>query len=113
MADLPIQEDQTPSYQAADPLGDTFANDGSVVVSLIGPATGWSVTFATQRDCEFGPHPDYVLDVPVGSTIVTTEHWDAYRFNDPNGRVSMQYSSAIGVQVAALRLPVRLEDDQE
>jgi hypothetical protein len=113
MADLPIQEDQTPEYQPADPLGDTFANDGSVILSLVGPATGWTVTFATQRDCEFGPHPDFDLEVPVGSTIVTTDKWDPYRFNDGNGRVHASYSSAVGVQVAALRLPVRLEDDPE
>ncbi len=110
MAEVPVQPGGTISFQAASPGGDTYVNDGATVYYAVGPASGWTITFGSQRDCEFGPHPDYSIEVPVGVTSVA-ERVDPFRFNDAGGRVVVTYSSAVGVVVAAVAQPIRLKDD--
>ncbi len=114
MPDIPVQDtetDTTIDYQAADAAGDSFENDGSVSLSIIGPATGFSVIVANGRDCDFGVHPALSIDVPVASTTALSSQFSTFRFNDASGRVSVTYSpSAVGIQIAAIRQHVLLTD---
>ena len=114
MANIPVQDTEESAvltYQAADPAGDSFENDGSVSLSIIGPATGFSVVVANGRDCDFGVHPSYSIDVPVASTNALSPRFMAYRFNNEAGRVSITYTpSAVGIQIAAIKQHVLLTD---
>jgi len=114
MANLPIQDtetDTTITFQAADPAGDSFENDGSISLSIVGPATGFTVSVANGRDCDFGVHPPFDIVVPVASTTASSPRFSTFRFNDASGRVSITYSpSAVGIQIAAVRRHVLLVD---
>lgn len=105
MADLPINESGAdPVFTAADPLGDTFKNDGETLLLVVGPVDGYTVNVVTSRDCEYGPHPDLVLTSEIGSTGMTSEHFSTRRFNDKTGRVNITYDDPVGISVAALRV---------
>ena len=111
MAVLPIQEAGELTFQAADPLGDTFENDGNTQLQVVGPPTGFTVSFANGRDCNFGVHHPFDLDVASGFTQAISERFSPFRFNNTGGSIEVSYSpSAVGIQVAAIRTTVLLTD---
>lgn len=116
MADIPVQDTQdggTPTFQPASAEGDSFVNDGQVVIVAGGPSAEFALVFANGRECEFGEHPALQQVCELGNTSITTPRFDTYRFNDRSGRVQLTYSpNAVGIQVAALRYHLHLKDEE-
>jgi hypothetical protein len=85
--------------------GDKFENKGRTGF-YVSNATGTSktVTFAAQRACNHGVLHNSAVVVPdLFSGFIATE-FENDRFNSSAGIVSVTYS-AVGLQVAAVRLP--------
>lgn len=114
MADLPINDTRdggSPVIQSASAGGDSFRNDGQTIIKATGPSTGFTLIFGNGRQCEFGDHQDYRIEVPAGATSVETPRFDPYRFNDKSGRVGITYEpSAVGITIGAFRYHEHLKD---
>ncbi len=94
----------TPSFDAADPAGDKFANSGrTFLVVKNGAGSSVTVTVDSQKKCDQGFDHDITVEVPAGS-----EKWigplDPNRFNNSSGQVEVSYSAATSVTVAAVQL---------
>jgi len=115
MADIPVfrtEEEGTPQYQPASAGGDTFENDGQTYLELIGPLTEWSISVETQRDCQYGNHPNAVKTSPAGENYLRTNRYSPFRFNDKSGRAHVTYpDGAVGIQIRAIRHHEELKDE--
>ena len=90
------------TYQAADPVGDSFPNDGHVWLEVQNNGTASiTVTVNSQRPCNYGFDHDLTVEVPAGQSR-RIGPLDPQRFNDSQGRVQVTYSDATSVQVAAV-----------
>lgn len=115
MANIPVTDTRVSTtlvFQPADPAGDSFENDGSMSIIIIGPSTGFSVFVQNARDSNFGEHPPFEIILPVGETQAQSPRLDPYRFNNGAGIVEITYSSAVGVQVAVMSLHLLLMDPE-
>lgn len=94
----------TPTFTAADSLGDEFPNDGNafLVVKNDG-ASDITVTIDSQKPCSYGYDHDITVTVPAGG-----EKWigpfPQSRFNDTSGRVQVSYSDVTSVTVAVVEV---------
>lgn len=111
MAELTVQNialtGLNPSYAAAAAGGDTFDNDGSTFFHIKN-GSGGSVTVTLTTA---GTYPkqgialaDQQVAVPAGEERMIGP-FDKGAFNDSNGEISVSYSSATSVTVAAIKLP--------
>lgn len=108
MADLTIQETGitglSPTYSTASASGDTFSNDGKTLLHVKNDgAASITVTAAGIGKCSQGFIHD--LDVTVaagGEEIIGPFDWK--RFNNDQQKVSLSYSDATAVTVAAVRM---------
>ena len=95
----------SPTFAAATTDGDTFPNiPGTYVAIDNAAASEVTVTFTAQTPCNQGYLHDLVVTVPAGKTV-NIGPFPGGQFNDANGNVTMTYSSATSVTVAALRMP--------
>ena len=92
---------------AAEATGNTFDNStGNVYLHLVNNDATSSVvvTVAEQRTCNFGhPTTDYTFTVPAGAYRILGP-FDLLRFNNTSRAVSVTYSSATNLVVAAVRV---------
>ncbi len=115
MALIPIQDPSVSSgaiqYQSADPAGDWFVNDGETIIRIIGPSAEFTLAFKS-RDCAFGEHPPLRHVVSEGSTKSETMRFNKRRFDGDDGYARIAYEpNAVGIQVAATRIPVQLTSE--
>lgn len=108
MAVLSVQEITTdglnPLLVAADPAGDEFPNDGKTFFRVDnGSAAGITVTFNSQKPCNYGFDHDVQVSVPAGESMLVGP-FEPNRFNNSNGRVEVSYSDATSVTVAAIKI---------
>lgn len=106
MADIAAQKVSlsglTPSFTAASVGGDTFLNDGKVLAHVQnGSAASITVTAVARKKCSHGFLHDEMPVVPAGATRIIGP-FPPERFNDQNGKVTLNYSAAASVQVAVV-----------
>lgn len=107
MADLTVQEaDAVTVFQEAASGGDRYPNDGTVHLRVrnIG---GVDRTVTFKGKTRVPDHPDLpLIDRPLTAPAVSTITFPSASprwFNDTDGYVNVEYDSAVGVQVAAVR----------
>lgn len=89
---------------AASASGDTFANDGNVLFYVKNSgASSVTVTFTGQNPSNFGVTSDKQVVVGAGAAMLIGPFLKDW-FNDANGNVSVSYSDATSVSVAALKV---------
>ena len=103
---LTVQTDMSNfTWSVADATGNTFDNStGNVYLHVTnGHGSSMVVTVAEQRTCNFGhPTTDYTYTVPAASYRILGP-FDLLRFNNTSRAVSVTYSSATSLTVAAVR----------
>ena len=103
---LTVQTDMSSfTYTAADATGNTFDNStGDVYLHVVnGDASSMVVTVAEQRTCNFGhATTDATYPVDASATRILGP-FDVLRFNNSSRLVSVTYSSATSLTVAAVR----------
>jgi len=107
MATLTVQQIDadglSPSYSAADPLGDEFVNDGRVFFHAKKSSAGdVTLTFDSVVACDQGYDHNLQVTLPGSSEIMVGPL--TKRFNDEDNKVSVGYSASTDVTVAAIRL---------
>lgn len=95
-------------YTAADATGNTFDNStGDVYLFIVNAgASPITVTVAEQRTCNFGhaaTDAEYTVSNAGMDAFKTLGPFDVLRFNNSSRLVSVTYSSATSVTVAAVR----------
>jgi len=108
MADLTVQRLDADGHEitfiACDPLGDIFTNNGQTFLQITNTGeTAEMVTVNSVKPCNYGFDHDMVFTVPAGKTI-TTPTFSPARFNDNQGKVSITYSDATNLQIAAVSI---------
>lgn len=95
-----------PGFVAADDVnGDTFQNDGKTGLYVENPTgAAITVTVVGARKSDQGFLNDAVVSVPTLFKGFVATEFENNRFSDAAGLVSLTYS-AIGLNVAAVRLP--------
>lgn len=104
MAVLPVHDRQVdPTFQAAAPGGDSFANDGAteLLISNTGP-TARTVTAIAVRKCSHGFLDHWEIEVDAGE-LMRFGPFRSDRFNSSTGVVSVTYDDATDLTVAAQR----------
>jgi len=103
---LTVQTDMSSfTLVAADATGNTFDNStGNVYLHVVnGDSSSVVVTVAEQRTCNFGhPTTDDTFTVDAGAYRILGP-FDLLRFNNTSRAVSVTYSSATSLTVAAVR----------
>ena len=103
---LTLQEDMAnPSLVAADAAGNTFDNGTGLVYFWCKNASGGdiTVTVAEQRTCNFGHAAVNYTATVTDTTTAVLGPFDIQRFNTSAKLVSVTYSSATSVTVAAVK----------
>lgn len=109
MAVLTVQQSSlaglTPTYAAAAAGGDSFPNDGKVVLHVKNVnAAARTVTVTSQKTSTPGLAPAnnaVVVPLTVGDKIIGP--FDQNIWNDANGSVQITYSAVTDVTIAAIR----------
>jgi hypothetical protein len=101
MAVLPVQDSSlagiTPAPSALNSGGDSFANNGHVLLELIN-ASGGAITVDADDVGSPAPanaqafDPDVQISVPAGQRRIWGP-FPPFRFNDANGRVNLTYGT--------------------
>lgn len=93
-----------PSYAAASTGGDTFANNGRVMLHVKnGGASSITVTIVSAKTCNFGFQHDLTVTIDAGSEKMIGP-FAPERFNNDSGLVAVNYSAVTSVTVAALEV---------
>lgn len=94
-----------PSYAAAAAGGDSFLNDGKVVLHVKNTnGSARTVTVASQRPATPGLAPaNNAVSVPATTGDRFIGPFDPGIWNDANGAVQVTYSADAGVTIAAIR----------
>jgi hypothetical protein len=108
MAKLTVQKQSldglNPTLAAADAAGDTFPNDGKTYFEVKnGSAGAVTITANSVQACNFGFDHDVAVSIAAGGAV-RLGPFPTNRFNDTNGEVSVTYSAATSVTVAAVTL---------
>jgi len=94
----------TPVYVAASADGDSFPNNGRVMLHVKNEGTAdIGVTVVSAKTCNFGFQHDIVVSVPAGGEKMIGP-FSPERFNDDQGQVQVNYSDVTSVTVAALEI---------
>lgn len=101
MAVQPVQDTSlagiTPSTPAGSSGGDSFPNNGNVILELIN-ASGGAITVKADDPGSPAPasalqfDPDVQVSVPAGARRIWGP-FPVFRFNDANGRVNLTYGT--------------------
>jgi hypothetical protein len=107
MAQLAVQALATntplaPVYGNAAAGGDTFLNDGNVMLHVKVGATATTITIASPNQCDQGGTHPLVIG-PLTSTERMLGPFPPKRFNAADGTVGITYSQVVGVTVAAVQ----------
>ena len=110
MAQLTVQEvsknsSLTPSFSAASSEGDTFLNNGKVLVYAKNANVGASrtITINSLVDCNQGFDHDITVTIPQSSEEMVG-FFETDRFNNSSGQVSMTYDDESDLTIAAIRI---------
>lgn len=91
--------------QAADVGGDEFTNQGTVMFWADNQdSVSTTVTFVAPKKCNFGVLHDAIETVVAGFSGFIGQGFEAARFNDPDNKVQVTYSSVTALSVAAVIL---------
>lgn len=104
MADIAAQKISlaglAPAFSNASAGGDTFLNDGKMTAHIKnGGASPITVTVVAKNKCSHGFLHDAQVTVAAGETKIVGP-FPPDRFNDENGKVTLNYSAITSVQVA-------------
>lgn len=108
MANLTVQSISqtgiTPTFAAANALGDNIRNDGKSFLHIKnGGAASITVTFDSIGKCNQGFDHDVIITVTAaGERIVGP--FGVSRFNDELGKLNIAYSAVTTVTVASFRM---------
>lgn len=94
----------TPVYVAASATGDSFPNNGRVMLHVKnGGASPITVTIVSAKTCNFGFQHDITVTVNASSEKMIGP-FPPERFNNDQGMVQVNYSAVTSVTVAALEV---------
>jgi hypothetical protein len=106
MAELTVQEVTllgiSPTFSAADSVGDTFKNYGKTIFHVKNGDTADKVVTIASNLCNYGENHDIVVTVPAGGER-QIGHFDTQRFNNNSFKVSVSYDAVTSVTVAAIK----------
>lgn len=110
MSQLTVQEVDknnpvTPTFNAAASGGDSFLNNGRVVVyfkNADGAATR-TITFDSLVDCNQGFDHDIEVEVPISGEKMVG-FFETNRFNDTSGLINMTYDDESDLTVAVVKI---------
>lgn len=92
------------AFDAADPGGDTFLNDGAMLLVVKNESgSDMVVTIDSQTACNYGFDHDIAETVADGVTDYIGP-FATLRFNDGDGNVLVAYDDATDVSVAVLKV---------
>lgn len=108
MAELTVQESSVAglvaTYSAADAAGDSFQNDGDVVLHVKnGDSVEHVVTLNVQKNIEYGTLTNPTVAVAAGAEKFIgrfAREW----FNDADKLVHVDYDAVTGLEVAAIKV---------
>lgn len=108
MANLSVQKITQagvgPTYGAAAAGGDSFPNDGHMLLHVKnGAAASITVTVKSPTVCDQGVSHDLVITIPATSDRMIGP-FPSKRFNNKTGYVDITYSAVATVTVAALQM---------
>lgn len=94
----------TPAYAAASAGGDTFVNNGRIMLHIKnGGASPITVTIVSAKTCNFGFQHDITVTINASSEKMIGP-FPPERFNNDSGMVQVNYSAVTSVTVAALEV---------
>lgn len=95
-----------PTYAAAAAAGDSFANDGKIVLHVKNTnAAARTVTVASQRPASPGLAPaNNAVSIPATTGERLIGPFDPIIWNDSTGSVLITYSADAGVTIACVRI---------
>ncbi len=95
-----------PSYAAAAAAGDSFANDGRIVLHVKNAnASSRTVTVTSQKPATPGLAPsNNAVSIPATTGERLIGPFDPNVWNDANGNAQITYSSETGLTIAAIRV---------
>lgn len=110
MAELTVQDVSktttlTPTFAAAASGGDTFENNGRVLVYAKNGNVGASRTITVNSlvNCSMGHDHDITITVPASSEEMCG-FFETNRFNNSSNQVSMTYDDEADITLAAIRI---------
>jgi hypothetical protein len=108
VADLIVQNISlggvSPTFSAADSLGDTFDNGGKTFLHVKnGDTVSHTVTINSTKPCNYGFDHDESVSVAAGDEQLIGP-FNSVRFNDQNNKVNVSYDAVTSVTVAAIKL---------
>lgn len=95
----------SPTYAACSAGGDTFANNGRVMLHFKNAnlSTARVVTIDSLVACSYGFDHDVTVTVPADGDVVVG-FLEINRFNDAQSDVSMTYDNEADLTVAAIKI---------
>lgn len=107
MANLTVQRVQLngidPVFNSADVAGDSFVNDGRVVLHVKNSdVSDKTVTVDSVAPCNQGSFHDLLVTIPAGDERLIGP-FSVQRFNDSNNKVNITYSAVTSVTVAVIK----------
>jgi hypothetical protein len=94
------------AYVAADVAGDTFPNDGRVILHYKNVnAAPRTATVDSVRPCDQGVDHNAPVTIAATTGDEMVGPFDPARFNNASNLVSVTYDAVPGLTVAAIRLP--------
>ena len=94
-----------PTNVACDVAGDSFANDGRILLHFRNTnAAARNVTIDSVKLCDQGSDHDVLVNVPLTSGERIVGPFSPSRFNDVNGKVQMTYDAVTNLTVAVIRV---------
>lgn len=94
----------TPDYVAASATGDSFPNNGRVMLHVKnGGTAAIDVTIISAKTCNFGFQHNITVSVPASGEKMIGP-FPPERFNNDQGQVQVNYSAVTSVTVAALEV---------
>lgn len=108
MAQLTVQNSSidglSATYDSADVAGDSFLNDGQVVLHVKnGDTSSHTVTLNVQKAIEYGTLTDPTVTVAAGDDEFIGP-FDREWFNDSDKLVQVDYDAVTSVTVAAIKV---------
>lgn len=95
----------TPTFAAADVLGDSVSNDGRTYLHFKNAdAAPHTATVNSRSNCSQGFDHDVVVTIPATTGDVKVGPFPKGRFDDSNGRITWTYDDVTSVTVGAFRL---------
>jgi hypothetical protein len=94
-----------PTFVACDVAGDSFANDGRILLHYRNTnAAARNATINSVKACDQGSDHDVLVNVPLTTGERIVGPFSPSRFNDVNGKVQITYDAVTNLTVAVIKV---------